>query len=510
MTQVTETKPNLTGGRLLARNTVWNLVGLISPVVVGLAVLPPLIRTMGDTRFGVLSLAWVVIGYFSMFDLGIGRALTKLVADKLGTREEHAIPSLVWTSLLLMLLLGVVGSVTMWATSPWLVHRILKVPQELQTETLRSFLLLGASIPIVTITSGLRGILEAQQRFRVLSFIRVPMSIFSLAGPLLVLPFSHSLVPVVGVLIVGRLAGAVAHLIACLRAMPALGRNIAVERSLARPVLQIGGWMTVSNLIAPIIVYIDRFLIGALLSIAAVTYYTAPFDTVNRLLIVPGALGGVLFPAFAVSLMQDPQRTVLLLGRGIKYVFMFAFPTVLLIVAFAPEGLRLWLGPAFSANSSAVTRWLAAGIFINCLAQMPFTLVQGVGRPDVTAKVHLVQLPVYLAALWWLVKVDGIEGAAIAWVLRVATEAVVFFAAAHVLLPKRPEFFRMLAALSCLALVTFYAVTIPGALQMRIGVVAALLLLFVLVVWVRVLAPEERAFLLRLPGSWNIKTKAVS
>ncbi len=510
MTQATEIQPNLTGGRLLARNTIWNLVGLMSPVVVGLVVLPPLIRTMGVTRFGVLSLAWIVIGYFSMFDLGIGRALTKLVADKLGTREEHVIPSLVWTSLVLMLLLGVVGSLTMWATSPWIVHRILRVPQELQTETLRSFFLLGASIPIVTVTSGLRGVLEAQQRFRVLSFIRIPMSIFSLTGPLLVLPFSHSLVPVIGVLTIGRMAGAVAHLIACLRAMPSLGRSIVVERSLAGPLMRIGGWMTVSNIIAPIIVYVDRFLIGALLSIAAVTYYTAPFDTINRLLIVPGALAGVLFPAFAVSLMQDPQRTVLLLGRGVKYVFLVAFPTVLLIVAFAPEGLRLWLGPAFAANSSAVTRWLAAGIFINCLAQMPFSLVQGVGRPDVTAKVHLVQLPLYLLALWWLVKIDGIEGAAIAWVLRVGIEAVVLFAAAHTLLPKRPEFLRILGVVTCLGLVTFYGVAIPGALQLRIGIVAGLLLLFVLVVWMWVLAPEERAFLQRLPGTWNVKTKAAS
>src|SRR5258708_27991364 len=138
-----------------------------------------------------------------------------------------------------MLLVGVVGSLTMWATSRWIVHRILRVPQELQTETLRSFLLLGASIPIVTVTSGLRGVLEAQQRFRVLSFIRIPMSIFSLAGPLLVVPFSHSLIPVIGVLIIGRLAGAVAHLIASLRAMPSLGQRTVVQHSLARSILRI-------------------------------------------------------------------------------------------------------------------------------------------------------------------------------------------------------------------------------------------------------------------------------
>src|SRR6266852_9939616 len=126
MTPSTEIKPNLTSGRLLARNTIWNLLGLISPLAVGLVAVPTLIRAMGVTRFGVLSLAWVVIGYFSLFDLGIGRAMTKLIADKLGANEEHSIPPLAWTALLLMFLLGVLGGLATFAMSPWLVHRALK------------------------------------------------------------------------------------------------------------------------------------------------------------------------------------------------------------------------------------------------------------------------------------------------------------------------------------------------------------------------------------------------
>ena len=78
---------HLTSGRLLARNTLWNLAGQILPMVVGIITIPVIIRVMGVDRFGVLSLAWVVVGYFSLFDLGIGRALTKLVAEKLGTHE---------------------------------------------------------------------------------------------------------------------------------------------------------------------------------------------------------------------------------------------------------------------------------------------------------------------------------------------------------------------------------------------------------------------------------------
>src|SRR5712692_12030509 len=152
---------HLTNGRLLAGNTIWNLLGLLLPTAVGIVVVPLLIGGIGVARFGVLSLAWIVIGYFSLFDLGIGRALTKLVADRLGAREEDSIPPLAWTSLLLMFLVGILGGLFTLLISPWLVHHALKVPAMLQREALRSFYLLAVSIPVVTVTAGLRGILEA-------------------------------------------------------------------------------------------------------------------------------------------------------------------------------------------------------------------------------------------------------------------------------------------------------------------------------------------------------------
>ena len=101
----------LTNRNLLARNTVWNLVGHLIPLIVAIFAIPPLIRILGTDRFGVLALAWVIIGYFSLFDLGLGRALTQLVAGKLGADQEEEIPALVWTGLALVLILAPIAVV---------------------------------------------------------------------------------------------------------------------------------------------------------------------------------------------------------------------------------------------------------------------------------------------------------------------------------------------------------------------------------------------------------------
>jgi O-antigen/teichoic acid export membrane protein len=98
---MTETARNhnghLTRGRLLARNTLWNLVGSGAPMAVAFFCIPVLIRALGKDRFGVLTLAWALIGYASLFDLGLGRALTQLVARKLGAGRDREVPTLVWT-----------------------------------------------------------------------------------------------------------------------------------------------------------------------------------------------------------------------------------------------------------------------------------------------------------------------------------------------------------------------------------------------------------------------------
>jgi len=169
---------HLTSGRLLARNMLWNLVGNGGPMAVAIFCIPVLIKELGTDRFGVLTLAWAVIGYAGLFDLGLGRALTQLVAKKLGAGEDRDVPTLVWTSLLLMLALGLLGAVVVVLLSPWLVYRGLHIPPELQREALRSFYLLGLSIPVVISTAGLRGLLEAHQRFGMINALRVHMGVF--------------------------------------------------------------------------------------------------------------------------------------------------------------------------------------------------------------------------------------------------------------------------------------------------------------------------------------------
>ena len=182
----------LTSGRTIARNTIWNIIGQGAPLLVAFFAIPLLIKGLGISRFGVLTLAWAVVGYFNLFDLGMGRAVTKLVAERLGTGRAEEIPKLIWTSQALMGMLSIVGALVAMGISPWLVQSALKIPPTLQPETLKAFYILAFSIPFVVSSSGLRGVLEAHQRFDLANIVNFSLGMVTFLGPLIVLFFSKT------------------------------------------------------------------------------------------------------------------------------------------------------------------------------------------------------------------------------------------------------------------------------------------------------------------------------
>jgi O-antigen/teichoic acid export membrane protein len=483
---------HLTSSRLLARNTLWNLLGNAAPMLVAAICIPLLIKGLGTDRFGVLTLVWALIGYATLFDFGLGRALTQLVATKLGSGEDHEVPTLVWTSLLLLLLLGLLGTAVVILLAPWLVNHALHVPGVLGHETLYSMYLLAISIPVVISTAALRGLLEAHQRFGLTNALRIPMGVLAYAGPLVVLPFSKSLFPVVAVLVAGRIIAWGAHLLLCLRVMPLLRDRIIWQRAAVGPLLRFGSWMTVSNIVGPLMVTLDRFVIASLLSVGAVAYYATPYEVVTKFWIIPGSLLGVMFPAFSTSFVQNRNRTALLYGRSVKYLLLTLFPLILLVMVFAEDGLKLWLGAEFAQHSARVLQWLAVGMFFNCLAWAPLAVVQGAGRPDLTAKLHMIELPAYLGALFWLTKMYGIEGAAIAWTARVTFDALVLFGLAKRFLPVRSSVQFQALFVVAGSVGTLLLTTLLRGWEMKGLFLVFTFLGFVPVAWFVVLSPEER------------------
>ena len=491
-----------TKSSFFAKYALINLLGQVLVVISGIVCMPILISSMGTELFGVLILAWAVTGYFSIFDLGIGRAMTKLISEKLGRRDLDDIPSLVWTGIFFMLLVGLLGTCLLYFFSPLLVKEALSIPINLQSDTIKAFFLLAFCIPIVVTSSSLRGILEAYQRFDLMNYIRIPMGILTFLSPLIVLQFAKNIVFIVASLVVVRLIEWFVNLLCCLNIIPELRKKITIKKILLKQLVSFGGWITISNIAGPLISYMDRFLIGSLVSLTAVTYYTVPFDLNIRVMVIPGAIVGVLFSAFSATYQNNRESSAKMFFTGLKYTFICVYPIILLITFFASDGLELWLGKEFAIESTIVLQLLAFGSIISCLSYIPTALIQAAGRPDVTGKLHFFELPIYLLSLYLLVQVYGIEGAAIAFVLRVLVDVIVLLIFSLKLLPNNISAKRLFVFIIGSIPLTLLPLFINMSILVKCSFTVLILGAFIVLVWKVIMDSEERNFIIL-----NVKNK---
>ena len=415
----------------LRRNTIWNLAGIGLPLLLAAVTIPYLIRQVGIEAFGILTLVWALIGYFSLFDFGLGRALTQQVAAARSAGLEATLPSLVKTGLWFNAGTGLVGGVVLAMIAWPLAQRWLNVSLPLQDSTLSALLISAIGIPFTTATTGLRGILEAYEDFRIVNLLRMVLGAANFGLPALSVMFlSNSLVWMVLSLIGARVVMFFLHAWMAHQKLPSGWMNAPFSKDKMRGLLGFGAWMTVSNIVSPLMVTADRFVISGVLGASMVAYYTVPFEALIRVLVIPGALTAALFPRLTILMVSDVAEARRLYRKCLKIVTAALLPVCLVIGLGSSWGMTLWLGEDFAAHSWVIVSVMEAGLLLNGIAHVPFAAIQAAGDARTTACLHLFELALYIPLLFFCMQAFGILGAAIAWTARVGLDffALMYFA----------------------------------------------------------------------------------
>lgn len=405
--------------RGIGGNTALNLGSALAPIVLTAITVPLYVDAVGVARFGVLSLAWLLLGYFGVFNLGLGRATANDLA-KLRDASAEERQNVFWTALAMNAALGLVGGAALLAFGRLLVRQVLDLPQSLQLELLDALPWLALGVPFLTISIVCYGALEGLERFAVVNSIQVATAfVFQLAPLAVAHAVSPSLSSVVPMLVLAPVLGAVLAIVACARLLPLAGRP-RVDGVSARRLFRYGGWVTVSDLVGPLLTVLDRFAIGAVSGARALGVYAVPSSVVTRLGVLPMSLARALFPRLSL-LSELAARSIARTSTRALAVVMT--PLVVVALVLAEPLLRAWVGDGIAGEGAPVAEILLVGLWFNSLAFIPSTSLLARRRPDVPAKLHVAELPPYLAGLWAALTLWGIEGAAAAWTVRVVVDA---------------------------------------------------------------------------------------
>lgn len=412
----------------LSKNTAWNIAGNVFPLIVGAITIPMLIHRLGMERFGILTLLWTIIGYFSLFDFGIGRAITQQVAGCLGTERNREVPAILKAGLEFTVLTGLLGALLLLSGAYPLSYYGLSITPDLQYETFLSLLIAAIGIPLATYSNGLRGALEAYEHFHSSNLARMFLGTSLFLFPCFAVWLQgSSLIAIAIWLVIARALGCVLMFALVVRLPSGYFWRSKITIGIRKRLFSFGAWMAITNLVSPLLVSIDRFFISYLLGAAMVAFYTVPFEFLVRLLIIPGALGASLLPNLARDFLIDSTKARATVFFSLKITALIMFVLCIAASLLAYPLMKVFISAEFATISWLPAVILSIGIFVNGIAYIAYTALHALGRAKPTGLLHLCELFLYIPLLWMMVSSMGLMGAAIAWSIRTFFDAGAMF-----------------------------------------------------------------------------------
>lgn len=402
----------------IIKNSIWNLVGYVIPSLVAIPALGYMAHKLGPELFGIYTIAIAVVGYAGIFDMGLTRAITREIAIYRNNSTERK--KIIASATVFLLALSTLGGCLVQIFSASIVH-FLNITAADFVDINNSFKLLALTIPIFLLNQLWIAILEGDEKFKAVNIQKSFSSTFIAGMPALFVIFDGTLLSAIAGLLISRI---ISLLIAFL-----LVRNEIVQSGMRldlvtfKRLIFFGGWITVSNIISPAMVYFDRFIISNMLGARHVAYYSGPSEAIARLGILPAAVGRAIFPKLSCAGHKDELKR----NMTVSWLLMFAVcaPVVIIGIVFAENILHLWLGTSYAAHSKNILIILLVGFLFNALAQVPFTAIQSAGKAKITALLHCVEIIPYFVMLYFFVQHYGLIGVAFAWSIRVIVDWII-------------------------------------------------------------------------------------
>ncbi len=400
-------------GFRLGRDTVYNLAGSVLPLAVSLVTVPLYLLYMGAADYGVLAIAWVILGYFGLFNLNFDRVATHFIARESGAADHGR---LFWTLLAASLVAGCVGGGLLFGGF-WLVAS-LKPTWLAGWGWARMAPVAGwlaAAVPVTTVSTTVQGALDGARRFLLNNVLKLTGStLLQLAPVIAAFRHGHDLAIVIGVAVCAKAVVIPVFLLAGARSLKA-GFPQRPHLGILREGLGFGGWYSLQSALYQVGTTLDQIMIGMVLGPAAVTYYSVPYRFTSRISVLPGALTGALFPRLSAADDATAERlgcSAMLVLAGIS------LPLIAIAMLLAHSFFSLWLGAGISGLMVPTAIILLLGAWINGVSYIPANLLVSRGRVKLGAGIHALVTSGFLIVLWLMLRLYGVEGAAWAWALR--------------------------------------------------------------------------------------------
>ena len=380
------------------------LTGNAVPAIFALLCIPALLENLGSELYGYLVLLWAITGYLGFLDLGIGKSATYKISADFDNRQTIFGAVLSLSAIVSMILIA------FFLLSKYAVDYF-----EVGNDNLDGLLFGIVFIVMPTIyTSAIRGCLEGLNEFTHSSVNKsIVGSLFFLCPWFVSIYTEPNIEYLVTALVLARFVG-LFHIVFYARKY--FGIRFVVNLQIYKQFFKYGSWISVTNIMSPLMTYGDRFLIALLIGIDKLPIYAIPQEVLQRILILSGSYANALLPKITVL---TKEQVLVLYKKTTFYFLLVSTPIFVGLYFLLPYFFTFWISESFSKEASGIVSVLLLGIFSCSMAQITLSFNYACGLTKSVATLHLIEALFYFVVLYFLLVEFSIYGAAMAWTSRV-------------------------------------------------------------------------------------------
>jgi O-antigen/teichoic acid export membrane protein len=415
----------------LLRNALSNLLGAVIPALVALGTVPLVVRGLGDASYGVYSLVTAIVGYFAIIDINVTAGSVKYIAEFNASEDHDRISQTVFFGLSVYALLGLIGGLGLFFGADFFVTRVFSVPAALEGQAAATLRLAALGFFISQLLSYVQSIPQALMRFDIAGRIEV---LFGTGVPLLtvaVLMLGYGLYEVILLRVVASALNCLILWRCIRRLLPELAWRKPGAR-IRRELLGFSAYSFLSRFASLSYAYADKLIIGALVGVTGLAYFTVASTLANRILGLSYRLSGVFFPAAsALAARGELERLRILYLKASRYLVFLNASVLVLVAVFAYQILYYWMNPQFARAGQVVLAVMALSQFIDSLTSLPSLVNDGMGHPRYSGMFALARAGFGLVVVYLGVDGWGIAGAAWGHLIASSVLTCAFLVAVH-------------------------------------------------------------------------------
>ena len=402
-------------GNKFIKNSFFNVGGWLWLTIISVATVPYIVNKLGYDAYGILSLVFMVLGYFAFMDLGLGEAVIKYVSHYYALKNFEKMNRILSSILFLFILTGAVGGLGILVFTEFFAIRLFKIPLHLVDDTRFCFLLSSLGFALIMILGVLSRIPEAVQRFDISNRNNVITGTLVSVGNVALLAIGLGLKEVVVLNLLSEILAIFLFYRSSKRLIPELRFSFRFYRAEFREVIGFGLSTIFIKFSSVITGTVNQLILGVVIGPAGVAIFNVPFKIISRFNSFIYRIAFVIFPVSSeLHATEDTEKLHRSYFRLSKYVFLLSTILFLPLAAFSVEILRYWMGADFAAKGALVMLYCSVAFYFISFTMVPSLVALGMGKAGFNAVFASMTAGINLVLVYPFTKYWGVNGAAAA------------------------------------------------------------------------------------------------